>query len=65
MADTGSTFPQDPNVQDVEEKGKGKAISEDVPQDDVMDDDEDDDSSDDEENEVSNLTYSVSRIIGQ
>lgn len=58
MADSGSTLPQDPNVHGVEEKGKGKAVEENVRQDDVMDDDEDSSSSEDEE-EVSNETNRV------
>ncbi len=48
MAD--ATVPQDPAF---EEKGKGKAVAEDVPQDDAMVDDDDEDSSSDEEEEVS------------
>lgn len=54
-----SAAPQDPTVED---KGKGKAPVEDVPQDDVMDDDEDDSSSDeDEEVSKTQLKVAISR----
>lgn len=48
-----SAAPQDPTVED---KGKGKAPAEDVPQDDAMGDDDEDDSSSDEDEEVSKNT---------
>ncbi|KAL6855337.1 Histone H2A.Z-specific chaperone CHZ1 [Amphichorda felina] len=54
MSGTQATIPQDPaNAEGVSEnKGKGKAPAEDVPQDTAMnDDDDDDDSSSDEEEE--------------
>lgn len=56
MSGTQATIPQDPaNAEGVSEnKGKGKAPAEDVPQDAAMneDDDDDDSSSDEEEEEV-------------
>lgn len=56
MSGTQATIPQDPaNAEGVSEnKGKGKAPAEDVPQDTAMDEDDDDDdsSSDEEEEEV-------------
>jgi hypothetical protein len=53
MAD--ATAPQDPTVQEFEDKGKGKAAAENVPDDDTMGDD-DEDSSSDEDEEVSTLS---------
>jgi hypothetical protein len=51
-----SAAPQDPTVED---KGKGKAPAEEVPQDDVMGDDDEDDSSSDEDEEVSQTQLKV------
>lgn len=58
MAD--SAAPQDPTVED---KGKGKAPAEAVPQDDVMADDDEDSSSSDEDEEVSEHAQLASRLI--
>ncbi|KAM5342949.1 hypothetical protein ACJ41O_013915 [Fusarium nematophilum] len=55
MAENGSTIPQDSTLAQeetlAENKGKGKALAEEVPEDDVMDEDDDDDS-DEEDEEV-------------
>ncbi|KFA68675.1 hypothetical protein S40285_02618 [Stachybotrys chlorohalonatus IBT 40285] len=54
MASTGNTVPQDPtNTEEgfAEEKGKGKALTEQVHEDTAMDEDDDDDDDDEEDEE--------------
>lgn len=67
MASTGNTVPQDPtNTEEgfAEEKGKGKALTEQVHEDTAMDEDDDDDDDDEEdEEEVRTFPLHVSTAV--
>jgi hypothetical protein len=68
MSDNSATIPQDPTqVEDqtlAENKGKGKALAEQVTEDTAMDEDDDDDESD-EEDEVCPLCHSTVYFLKQ